>query len=211
MYWGPPDCSIPRLLRQLHCRLCMLRRLCCPALQEAGLALQLLEEAALRLRESASFDRGAVAPHNALGDVLLAHAEGLAAGSNAAAAAAAASAALQEGYHEALRINASCPEALVGVAEANVQLARLAGACAAAAVHWRQAADAYRAALGRPEALGSWGDRSDVRYNFACCLVHCGREEEARGLLAQLVAAGAVSTADVQQDADLAPLRTAFS
>ena len=40
-------------------------------MQEPAAALQLLEEAAMRLQEAAGFDRGDVAPHNALGDVLL--------------------------------------------------------------------------------------------------------------------------------------------
>jgi hypothetical protein len=169
------------------------------------LALQLLEEAATRLREAASFDRGDVAPHNALGDVLLARAERLAAAADSTAAATAATAALQDGYLAALRINASCTEALVGLAEAHLQLARLMVG-EAAAQHWGEAASAYQVALTRPEGLGKFEDRCDVRYNLACCLAQCGRTEEARALLQQLQAAGAVSAADVAQDPDLAPL-----
>lgn len=184
---------------------------CCPlfAAQEPAVAQRLLGEAAQRLRESISFDRGDVAPHNALGDALMAQAEQLAA-SDVQAAAAAAAAALQEGYLGALRINAACPEGLVGAAEAHVQLARLAGG-SVAAQHWAEAAAAYAAALAKPQGLGKWEDRCDVRYNYACCLAQLGRAEEAATLLRQLVAAGAVTAADIRQDADLAVLHASFS
>ncbi len=107
----------------------------------------------------------------------------------------------------ALRINATCTDALVGVAEAHVQLARLAGASEAAAQlhHWREAAGAYQAALVRPEGLGNWEDRCNVRYNLACCLAQSGRAEKAAELLRQLLAAGAVAAAELGQDTDITP------
>lgn len=133
-----------------------------------ALSLQLLEEAARRLQESIAFDRGDVAPHNALGDVLLARAERMA-GVDPTAAAAAASAALQEGFMGALRINATSGEALAGVAEAHVQLARLAGGGAGAAGHWQEAAGAFAAALLQPEGLGGYQERCDVRCVRGAC------------------------------------------
>jgi uncharacterized protein (DUF3084 family) len=43
-----------------------------------------------------------------------------------------------------------------------------------------------------------------VRYNYACCLALAGRDQAAAALLGQLLACGAVSVNEVQQDADLA-------
>ena len=130
------------------------------------------------------------------------------AGSDPAAATAAATVALQDGYLAALRIKATSSEALVGLAESHVQLARLASGGEAAAHHWSEAAAAYQVALRWPEGLGRFEDRCDVRYNLACCLAQLpGRQGEARELLQQLQAAGAVTAAEVAADRDLAALR----
>jgi tetratricopeptide (TPR) repeat protein len=172
--------------------------------QDPGAAIALLEEAAQRLRESIAFDRGDVAPHNALGDALAALAEHAARRGDAAGAAAALRQALDAGYSAALRINSGNAEALVGTAEVQAQMAKLAGAGAGAGGHWAAAVAAYEAALARPEALGSLSQRSDARYNYACSLAGCGRVAEAASVVRALVAAGTVAAADALADADLA-------
>lgn len=178
--------------------------------QTAETAIPLLEEAVTRLRESIGFDRGDVAPHNALGEALVAMAEWFSKSGDLAKASAALQAALDEGYGGALKINASHTDALVGVAEARAQQAKLAlaiGDGASAVAAWAAATEAYSAAIAKPGALGNLSERADVRYNFACCLVGCGRLNDAVQVVRQLMATGGVERAYVEQDPDLAPLR----
>ena len=188
-------------------------------------ALALIDEACLRLRRAAEFERGDPAPLTALGEALVARAERLtdaaAAAANAdrgaalAAAEAALGQALDQGYHAALRLRAGEADAQAGVAECHVELARLAavapavvgsngGAAAAAERHWAAAAEAYVHLLQQPTALGSWRERADLRYNCACACARAGRSDEAAALLRQLVASGAVRAGDLAADADLA-------
>lgn len=177
-------------------------------------ALPLLDEAITRLRESISFDRGDPMPHNALGEALVAKSEWLSKSEtpafNLTAALHAVKEALEEGYNGALRINANQSDAIVGVAEAQTQQAKVAQAAGnadVAAASWTAAIAAYRKALATPEALGNLSERSNIRYNFACCLVKCGKLPEAVQLLSQLMAAGVVSKTDIAQDPDLEPIR----
>ncbi|KXZ53952.1 hypothetical protein GPECTOR_6g870 [Gonium pectorale] len=192
--------------------------------------LPLLQQAAGRLEHAASFDRADPAPLTSLGDVLMAAgeaAEQLAAVALAAAGAAAAAevdraaaapaaaagdraveavrwsgearghlcAALERGYGAALRLRSDEPEAL-------------------------SAAAALQSALSRPERLGGWAARCDVRYNAACALALAGREQvqgkgkgqgqgEAHSLFSSLLAAGALRAAELAADEDLSPLRGA--
>jgi tetratricopeptide (TPR) repeat protein len=180
-------------------------------------ALPLLDEAITRLRESISFDRGDPMPHNALGEALVAKAEWLSKSEtpafNLSAALDAVKEAMEEGYNGALRINANQSDAIVGIAEAQTQQAKIAqaaGNAEMAAASWTAAIAAYMKALATPEALGNLSERCNIRYNFACCLVKCGRLPEAVHLLSQLMAAGVVSKADVAQDPDLEPIRGMF-
>jgi hypothetical protein len=201
-----------------------------------------LEQAAQRLKECAQFDRADPAPLVALGDALVAQGE-VATGPKEAAQAV--EAAIVQGYRAALAVNASHPDALVGLADACLELAKLqqaaalqelqqkqqqqqqqqeqqergpdrsgaavlAGAIpAAGAEALRQAASAYEAALRRPEALGGFEDRSEVRFNYCCCLARCGRGQEAQALLAQLLRTGAVRREEVAADEDLSALGAA--
>lgn len=173
-------------------------------LQDLALALQLLDEAARRLEQSISFQRGSEEPLLALGDVLLERGEKLATAGDSSAAAAALQRALSEGYQQAQRIRAGSPEAAMGVADVQVQLARLAGsATASAAEHWAAAEAGYRVALQQHGTAFDFGERCNARYNHACCLARCGRVGEAAALLRQLLAVGAVTQQDIAQDADL--------
>jgi tetratricopeptide (TPR) repeat protein len=179
---------------------------CLPApLQDPSLVLSLLGEAEQRLQRSIDFLRGSDEPLLALGDVLLERGERLAAAGDTAAASHALQRALGEGYQAVQRISARSPEAAVGVADVHVQAARLAaagGQAAQAAEHWAAAEAGYRAALQQPTAF-DFRERSDMRYNHACCLSRCGRHSEAAALLRQLVAVGGASEADARQDGDL--------
>jgi hypothetical protein len=63
------------------------------------------------------------------------------------------------------------------VAEVKLALARHAGAAgdgASAARLAAESADAYAAALTKPQLLGSVSDRAEVQYNFACAAANCG-------------------------------------
>ncbi|GLI64388.1 hypothetical protein VaNZ11_007654, partial [Volvox africanus] len=251
-------------------------------LQDPAARLPLLEQAASRLDQAASFDRADPAPLCSLGDVLMAAGEAAeaialaavtsAAGkapaasaevlsamapeteATAAAAAAAAArhwygiavaqlqAALARGYSAALTLRRDEPEALVGCGEAHLALSRLArwdpvaAAAAAAATgsggggggggngdgdqnaagddakdiasqHATAAVAAFQAALTRPERLGGWRQRCDVRYNLACALALLGREQEAHQLLVALLGCGAVRPSELARDVDLEPVR----
>ena len=51
--------------------------------------------------------------------------------------------------------------------------------------------------------LGGFRERCDVRFNCACALVLAGKEDEARGLLLQLLGWGSTSASDMLADPDL--------
>lgn len=174
--------------------------------QDSATKLATLEEAVQRLRESASFDRADPAPLCALGDAFVAAAE---ADADGPATLRALCSALEDGYGAALRVDARHAEARAGAGDARMALARAltAGGDEAAGQEALRGAEAdYGAALARPERLGGWRERADVRYNLACCLARQGRAEEARQLLGALIASGAVAEAMAREDADLAGL-----
>uniref|UniRef100_A0A1D2A0Q6 Uncharacterized protein n=2 Tax=Auxenochlorella protothecoides TaxID=3075 RepID=A0A1D2A0Q6_AUXPR len=175
-------------------------------MQDSATKLATLEEAVQRLRESASFDRADPAPLCALGDAFVAAAE---ADADGPATLRALCSALEDGYGAALRVDARHAEARAGAGDARMALARAltAGGDEAAGQEALRGAEAdYGAALARPERLGGWRERADVRYNLACCLARQGRAEEARQLLGALIASGAVAEATAREDADLAGL-----
>lgn len=173
-------------------------------------ALTMLQEAAQRLRQATGFDRGDAAPHNALGEVLAAAAERtLQAGSTSVSVPGLLQAALDEGFHAAAHINCRNVDALVGTAETRVQMARVAlaaGNPTAATNHYHRALESYQAALAQPQALGSFSERCNVRYNAACCLVGAGRLEEAVAMITALIAVGGVGREEALEDPDLAPI-----
>eukprot|EP00882_Tetradesmus_deserticola_P016825 GHRQ01017991.1.p1 GENE.GHRQ01017991.1~~GHRQ01017991.1.p1 ORF type:complete len:130 (+),score=51.26 GHRQ01017991.1:531-920(+) len=110
----------------------------------------------------------------------------------------------------ALTISRSNADALVGLAEASVAVARLAtrqGDQAAAAAHINAAVGYYGRALQQPHLLGDASERADVRYNAACAAALAGQHATAQQLLTSLAAAGSISAADVATDADLAGFR----
>ncbi|EFJ48167.1 hypothetical protein VOLCADRAFT_91252 [Volvox carteri f. nagariensis] len=206
-------------------------------LQDPAARLPLLEQAAARLAQAASFDRGDPAPLRSLGDTLAAAgeaAEALATSSDDAAAVrhwydvatAHLQAALERGYAAALALRRDDPEALVCSGEVHLALARLARksskeAAAAAAVsaggnsdadaavqrHAAAAAAALQSAVVRPERLGGWRQRCDVRYNLACALALAGRHQEAHQLLTALLSCGAVRPSELVRDVDLEAVR----
>lgn len=179
----------------------------------AGGGAAALESAAGRLRDAAGFNRGDVAPLLALGDVLCdaaaAAAPGALPGTHPASAALLA-AAVTDGYAAALTIDRKCADGHAGVAEVGLALARAAAAAgdgAGAKAHAAGAARAYSRALAEPHKLGGWADRVEARYNAACALCLAGEVERARSAVAELIASGAATEAEVDEDADLAALR----
>ena len=170
--------------------------------------------------------------------MLHAHAELVAAAGGGEEAALLLTRALEEGYLRALRLSRGDTDAQCGVAEVKLALARRAGAVGDGATAARlaaESADAYAAALAKPQLLGCVSDRAEVQYNFACAAANCGawgmcdrwhlcasltrcaslvrvagRLEEATAALRQLVACGLTQEAEVLADADLAPLRASL-
>jgi len=184
----------------------------CPA-GEGVRGVMALTQAAERLTASAAFNRGDPAPLNGLGDVRMAQAEQAV---DAAAKGEAAKAALEQGYTPALAINDTNTDALVGMAEAHLLLRSLEagqqGRGDAARSHAATAANAYRSALsqhrpGQPSPLGLFAERCDVRYNFACAAVHCGREQEAAQVLRGLISLGHTSPQELSADEDFHAVR----
>ncbi|GIL52179.1 hypothetical protein Vafri_8116 [Volvox africanus] len=142
-------------------------------------------------------------------------------------------AALTRGYSAALTLRRDEPEALVGCGEAHLALSRLARRDPVAAAasgdgggdgdgdknaagadakdiasrHATAAVVAFQAAVARPERLGGWRQRCDVRYNLACALALVGREQEAHQLLVSLLGCGAVRPSELARDVDLEPVR----
>ena len=55
--------------------------------------------------------------------------------------------------------------------------------------------------------LGGFIERCEARFNCACALALCGREEDARALLGQLVACGGITADELGADADLGCVR----
>ncbi|BDA41286.1 hypothetical protein COCOBI_02-0660 [Coccomyxa sp. Obi] len=187
--------------------------------RNAALASSSLEEAAVRLRESVAFNRGDPQPHNALGDTLVARAEST---SDTTETLACYNAALGEGYSAALRLDARNSDALVGTAEVNSALGKLAeqtGNRGGAAQHYSEAVRAYAAALQRPEALGGLRERSDVRYNYACTCAQalaCGAippvevaaaQQQVANTLRGLLSLGTATREQIAGDADFAGVR----
>jgi hypothetical protein len=62
-------------------------------------------------------------------------------------------------------------------------------------------------ALDAPQKLGSFRERCDVRYNYACTCALAGIHQAAAEQLALLHARGALQAADLAADEDLLPLR----
>jgi tetratricopeptide (TPR) repeat protein len=167
----------------------------------------LLHEAAQRLRESISFNRGDIAPFNALGEVYVSLAERQLKAGEFNAAIQSASLALSDGYRGALQINANTIDAFVGSAEAEAVAAKAyiaGGDMTQAAVHWDKAVEYYTKAL--PSLTGWIKERSDVKYNVACCLVGCGKKGDGMGVLRELVDMGTVSLEEIRGDPDLAAI-----
>lgn len=80
---------------------------------------------------------------------------------------------------------ASHAAAAAATPPAEAKAAEAAAAAAAAEASARQSAAAAQAllrqALAEPARLGGWRQRADVRYNHACALALCGREEVSLG------------------------------
>jgi tetratricopeptide (TPR) repeat protein len=183
-----------------------------------------LDESIALLKDCIAFHRGDVAPYIALGDALAAKAEKLVSSQqrlqtnlmidaqtqqSQQSALILIQQALQDGYSAALRIQSSEPEALVGIAECHVQMARLSilkEHPESQTGHWEAAAQAYSEALGKLRELGNAQQRADVQYNYACCLSRTGKLQEAAAVVNRLVNLGYVSINDVWKDEDLVAL-----
>ncbi|EIE25053.1 hypothetical protein COCSUDRAFT_61299 [Coccomyxa subellipsoidea C-169] len=173
-----------------------------------ALAASSLAEAAARLRESCAFNRGDPQPHNALGDVLAAAAE---ASSDAMEALGCYNAALDEGYSAALRVNGHDPDGLVGTAEVNTALGKLAeqtGNREVAAQRFSEALRAYVIVLQRPEAIGGLRERSDA---LTCGAIPghevAAAQQQIAGTLAGLLSLGTATKEQFAGDADFSGVR----
>ena len=175
------------------------------ALQDTEAACTSHDHAVQKLQASIQFARGDVAPHNAIGDAHVGWAERLS-GTDAMQHL---QMAMDQGYQRALHINASCAEALVGLAETHTKMGKLCSHNAHEDVqmHFARGFAAYTRALQFPTQLGSFQDRCEVRYNFACLLSLCHQQQEALQILTQLVNCQGVIVSDLSNDADFASIR----
>lgn len=186
-------------------------------------SMRFLDESIELLKDCIAFHRGQVAPYIALGDALAAKAEKLVFKSSQNTNCEALQyenpqnpqliliqQALQDGYSAALRVQSSEPEALVGIAECHVQMAKWSPTQEGNEALWETAVHAYSEALGKVRELGNAQQRADVQYNYACCLSRTGKLQEAASMVNRLVGLGYVTVEDVCKDDDLAPLHASL-
>ena len=120
--------------------------------------------------------------------------------------------ALREGYDATLSIDVHHADGLVGRAEVALQLARLArksssSSSSSSSSHTVTAAVAtLERALSRPEKLGGFVSRCEVRYNLACARVLGGDLEGGWEELERLLRVGGATVEEAGRDADLAML-----
>ena len=158
-----------------------------------------------KLQASIQFVRGDVAPHNALGDARVSWAEHL----SDTEAMQHLQLALTQGYQAALHISASCTEALLGVGEVHNKMGKLCAqhASSDADLHFQESATAYERALRDSTTLGSFSERCEARYNYACVLSLCRRFTEAVAVLTDLLKQQGVTEHDLTSDPDFADIR----
>lgn len=161
--------------------------------EDGARALHLLEQAELRLKRSIEFDRADVAPLNALGETLLLKAEVSNDESSAAAA--------QDQYRAALRINGKDAEALLGLADTYMLFGKIGNDVGC----YQEALRLCEMALQDTKRIGGFEERSDARYNHACCLNKCARWQEAASALRLLHTQGGLHVEEFKTDPDLYP------
>lgn len=148
---------------------------------------------------------------SALGDVLLLKSEWLRKSNESfREAAISVQKALSEGYEAALKIQATYPDALIGIADAKSEAARCceaAGNTEESMLMWQEAANAFEVALSRVSSkLGGFTERNDAKYNYACALAKSHRVNESIAILQSLGNIGGLDLKNAAQDADLAIL-----
>ncbi len=174
--------------------------------QDAQAACSTYQAAVEKLQASTQFVRGDVAPHNAVGDAYVSWAERVS-DNNAMQHL---QSALDHGYQAALHINASCTEALIGIGEVHSKMGKLCQRNGSndADPHLHEAARAFERALQSPANLGSFQDRCETRYNYACLLALCKRPGEAINVLAELLKCQGVTAHDLVNDSDFGDIRS---
>lgn len=171
-------------------------------MQDAEAACATYAIAVQKLQAAIVFVRGDVAPHNALGDAYVSWAERLSDNDVMQHL----KLALNLGYQAALHINASCAEALIGVGEVHNKMGKLClrNASNDARQQFQEGATAYERALQLPAELGTFQDRCETRYNYACLLALCKRDKEAIAVLGNLLQNQGVTAHDIANDTDFA-------
>jgi hypothetical protein len=66
---------------------------------------------------------------------------------------------------------------------------------------------AAESGLRAPQLLGSFAERKDVRYNYACAAALAGQPDKAVQVVLQLAGVGALSPGEWVSDGDLASLQ----
>ncbi len=176
-------------------------------MQDAEAACKMYALAVQKLQASIQFVRGDVAPHNAVGDAHVSWAEHLP--DSDAMQHLHLALDLAQGYQGALHISASCSEALLGVGEVHSKMGKLClrNMSNDADLHFQESAKAYQRALQLPATLGSFQDRCEARYNYACVLCLCKRYDEGMSVLTELQRRQVVTVHDLTSDPDFADIR----
>ena len=195
--------NLPMLLLDYASAFLSMAEFCFKTQKDGDRALRLLEEAEKRLKLSVSFGRGSPAVHTALGEVylLVGEIQGNIDVLDAAS----------ESFADALRIQRTDVDGLVGAAETAVEKAKITLSAAEAAQLYAQAASFYRSAFGSNKFSGTLRQKSDSLYNYACCLSALALKDEtgkdgvaeAKRIVGALIAKGLVTQAEVAADTDL--------
>ncbi len=70
-----------------------------------------------------------------------------------------------------------------------------------------QSAEAYAAALTQPTTLGTFSERCNIRYNYACVCIHAGGIQQAANIIKGLLTIGGTTVQDLLSDTDFDNVR----
>ncbi|GMH34084.1 hypothetical protein BSKO_01918 [Bryopsis sp. KO-2023] len=158
-------------------------------------------DAIKRLKDAATFHRGRPDPFCGLGDAYTARSllEPLERSLETL------SLAVEEGYGEALKLDRSCAEAVLGNAEVHMMMGkrlRELGDEEGAVYRFTKCADVYGHALCSPQALGGFKERSTVQYNYGCACILAGRLRIAEAVFRRLIHKHGCTGKDLMSDSD---------
>lgn len=125
--------------------------------------------------------------------------------------------AIEEGFGTALKINATCLDAMIGEAEAHLEAGKSASSIErqfVAEEHFIQSLNSYTRALQilkadmKNDCKLKFEEQCNMLFNLACVAAICNQESVSAEVLILLVQVGGISISDLAEDPDLQSLRT---